>query len=103
MELGDVERLLRAVHELDVKELALRLARERAACLTRPQALRLAVDPSAWTDEFRAHLAHCERCRYLVLTSGEPAPAVRALIEPRVAPVRTAAKELTIVDNEDAD
>jgi superfamily II DNA or RNA helicase len=102
MEPGDVERLLRAVYELDVKELALRLARERADCLTRPQALRLAVDPSAWTNQVRQHLAGCERCRYLVRTACEPAPAVRALVDAVTLPARTAAKEPSIVDNENA-
>jgi superfamily II DNA or RNA helicase len=103
MNAGDVERLLLAVHELDVKELALHLARERASCLTRPQALRLAADPSAWTDQFRAHLAGCERCRYLVLTCCEPAPAVRNLIDALVSPAQMAAKDLSIVDNENGD
>jgi superfamily II DNA or RNA helicase len=103
MELADVEQLLRAVHELDVKELALRLARERASCLTRPQALRLAVDPSAWTEQIRAHLAGCERCRYLVRTAHPLSPAVQSLIEGLALPARTASKEPGIVDNESAE
>src|SRR6266446_2817227 len=99
MELGDVERLLRAVHDLDVKELALRLARERATCLTRLQALQLAVDPFAWTDALRAHLAGCERCRYLLLTARAPAPEVRALLS---YPAGMVVKEPSVVDNESA-
>jgi superfamily II DNA or RNA helicase len=103
MEPADVERLLRAVHELDVKELSLRLARDRASCLTRPQALRLASEASAWTDAVRNHFSSCERCRYLFLSASLPAPAVRALIEAVVPPAQMAAKDLAIIDNESAE
>ncbi len=103
MQPGDVERLLRAVHDLDLKELALRLARERAACLKRPQAQRIAADPSAWTEEVRVHLASCERCRYLVLECCEPTPPVRELLESLAPLPRTLARELGMVDNETED
>src|SRR5262249_33200022 len=42
-------------------------------------------------------------CRYLVLTCCEPAPAVRGLVDSLASPLRMAAKDLSIVDNERAD
>jgi superfamily II DNA or RNA helicase len=103
MKPGDVERLLRAVHELDVKELALRLARDRASCFTWPQAVQFAADPFAGTDQQWSHLAGCPRCRYLVRTVRHPASAAPFQNEGQGLAARMPAREPAIVDNEAAD
>jgi hypothetical protein len=70
MEMDDVKRLLHAVHELDIQDLGRRLAEERKNCLSRPQALQLAVNPQAWTGEIHSHVAECWRCQYLLQNVG---------------------------------
>ncbi len=58
----EVMRLMRAVHELDVKEREERYVQERAACLSLPR-LRTALLREDWTATEREHIGHCPYCQ----------------------------------------
>jgi hypothetical protein len=61
-----VMRLMRAVHELDIQEREERFVQEWALCLPLSRARALALNPSRWTKDERAHAAMCRRCAHLV-------------------------------------
>ncbi len=58
----EVMRLMRAVHELDVKEREERYAQERAECLSLPR-FCAALLRGGWTAAERAHIGGCAYCQ----------------------------------------
>jgi hypothetical protein len=62
----ELMRLLRAARIADAKDLSVRLANERASCLSIMRARALALNPLGATPEENAQLARCPHCARMV-------------------------------------